>query len=139
MIDINDYRLVYFNKTKRVIKIWSLVLAFLIIGIIFINKSFKYYDFYLSKGEYRDGGIHIYVSVDDVKKITRNDEMFINDKRFAYKIASISKDNIYSDKNYYREVTLSTTDKNVENEVVEVKIITDEKTLLEYLFETVWR
>ena len=66
--------------------------------------------------------------------------MKIKNKEFAYNIKTISEENIYLNNNYYKEISLS-IDKNnlIENEIAEIKIVTKESSLLEYIFKTVWR
>ena len=75
-------------------RIWLFILFLIIIGIFLINKSFKYKEYYDSRGEYRDNYINIYVLIDDIKLISSKKELIINDKIFAYKIEEISSDNI---------------------------------------------
>lgn len=140
MIDINDYKLQYQTKDRKVIKTWIFVLLIIIIGIFFINKSFKYYKYYTNKGEYQDKYLNLYVLIDDLEKITKNNKIYIENKKFAYKIEEISSDNIYLNNNYYKKVKISiNNNKILDNEIVNIKIITEEYSLLEYVFKTVWR
>ena len=107
MIDINDYKILFQRKDKRITKYWIIVLFIIIIGIIYINNSFKYYEFYSNIAEYKDEHLNIYVLVDDLEKITKNKKINIKNKEFAYKIKKISDDNIYLNNNYYKEIILS--------------------------------
>lgn len=140
MIDINDYKILFQRKDKNITKIWIFVLLIIIIGIIYINNRFKYYDYYSNIGEYQDNYLNLYVLIDDLEKITKNKEIYIENKKFAYTIKEISKDNIYLNNNYYKEIKISLEENElIDNEVVDIKIIIDESTLLEYVFKTVWR
>ena len=139
MIDINDYKEIYKRNIISMTRIWLFILFLIIIGIFLINKSFKYKEYYDSRGEYRDNYINIYVLIDDIKLISSKKELIINDKIFAYKIEEISKDNIYMNNNYYKEVKIDIDKKFKENEIINIEIIIEEKTLLNYVFETVWR
>lgn len=139
MIDISDYKLVYQQKIKHISHIWFVVLFLITIGIIYLNNSFKYYSYYSTKGEYKDDYLYLYALVDDIEKITDNREIFIERKKFAYKVSSISSDNLYLNNNYYKEIKLSIDDDLIDNTVVDVRIISDEYHLLEYVFKTVWR
>lgn len=140
MIDINDYKILFQRKDKRITKYWIIILIIIIIGIIYINNSFKYYEFYSNIGEYKNKTLNIYVLIDDLEKITKNEKIKIKNKEFAYNIKTISEENIYLNNNYYKEISLS-IDKNnlIENEIAEIKIVTKESSLLEYIFKTVWR
>ncbi len=139
MIDINDYKVIFQKKDKSITKMWFVVFIFIIIGIFYINNSFKYYDYYINIGEYHENYLNLYVLVDDLEKI-KKDEIYIEDKKFAYEIKEISKDNIYLNNNYYKEVKLIIKDnKLIENEIVDIKIIINETSILDYIFKTVWR
>ena len=140
MIDINDYKVLYQKKDKKVIKVWILVLLIIIIGIFIINKSFKYYKYYSNKGEYQDKYLNLYILIEDLENITKNNKIYIENKNFAYTIEEISKDNMYLNNNYYKKVKLLVKNNNIlENNIVEIKIIVEEYSLLEYVFKTVWR
>lgn len=140
MIDINDYKMIYQLKIKGVTKKWVFVLLIIIIGIFIINKSFKYEKYYYSKAEVKDNYINIYVLIEDVEKITKNYELKLENKKFAYKIKSISEENIYINNNYYKEIKLVIDKKDLKkNEIVNIKIIVDEFSIIEYIFKTVWR
>ncbi|MBE6150913.1 MAG: hypothetical protein E7162_03780 [Firmicutes bacterium] len=138
MIDINDYK-IKFKNDKSITKIWIVVFVFIIIGVFYINNSFKYYDYYTNVGEYRENYLNLYVLVDDLEKI-KKEEIYIEEKKFAYEIKEISKENIYLNNNYYKEVKLIIKEnKLIENEIVDIKIIINKMSILEYVFKTVWR
>lgn len=140
MIDINDYKILFKIKDKKIVKIWMFVLLIIIIGMIYINNRFKYYNYYSNKGEYKNNYLDLYVLIDDLDKITENNEVYIKNKKFAYTIQEISKDNIYLNKNYYKIVKIFIkSEKLIENEVIDLKIITEQSSLIEYVFKTVWR
>lgn len=140
MIDINDYKVIYRGKIRKISKIWWKILIFVMIGIIFINNSFKYYKYYQNRGEVQEKLVVFYVLIDDVDKITKNNEILIDKDKFAYKITSIGKDNIYMNGNYYKEVKLSIDEMaKQENTIVDFKIIIEKYSLGKYVFETVWR
>lgn len=139
MIDINDYKIIYKKNIISITRMWIIIIFFIIIGIIFLNKSFKYKVYYNNIGEYKDDYISIYVLIDDIKQLTKNKEIIINDEKFAYNIKEISEENIYMNSNYYKELKLEINKKLINNEIVKIRIVTEEKSLLEYVFETVWR
>ena len=61
MIDINDYKVIYRGKIRKISKTWWKILIFVIIGIVFINNSFKYYKYYQNRGEVK-------LSIDEMTK-----------------------------------------------------------------------
>ena len=140
MVDINDYKMIYRLKIKGITKKWIFILLIITIGLIIINKSFKYEKYYSSQSEVKDNYLVIYINTEEIKQITKNYELKIDNKKFAYKIKSISKENIYLNGNYYKEIKLSIEKHKLkENDVVNIKIITDEYSIIEYIFKTVWR
>ena len=61
--------------------------------------------------------------LDDINKISYNEEMIIEKKKFAYKVIDISKDNIYMNNNYYKEIKLTIEKNNfINNEVIKFNI-----------------
>ena len=140
MIDINDYKQIYNKKIKSVTKIWVLFIIFIIIGIIYINNSFKYIRYYSNLGEYKKDNLYIYVLIDDLNKITKNNKVLIENKEFAYKIKKISAENININNNYYKEVKLDIKDnKFINNEVINITIKIEELDLIKYIYKTIWR
>ncbi|MBQ7104831.1 MAG: hypothetical protein IJN90_03145 [Bacilli bacterium] len=140
MIDINDYKQIYNKKIKSVTKIWVLFIIFIIIGIIYINNSFKYIRYYSNLGEYKKDNLYIYVLIDDLNKITKNNKVLIENKEFAYKIKEISEENININNNYYKEVKLDIKDnKFINNEVINITIKIEELDLIKYIYKTIWR
>lgn len=140
MIDINDYKLVFLNQDKKISKLWLLLLLVMIIGVFFINKNFKYYEYYTNIGEYKNEYLILNVLITDLEKITQNREMYIKNKRFAYEIKEISSNNIYLNDNFYKEVKLFIKENQLqENEILTLNIITSESNLVEYVFKTIWR
>lgn len=140
MIDINDYKEIYIKKLKGITKIWILFIIFISIGIIYINNSFKYIKYYSNIGEYKKDFFYTYVLIDDLDIIIKNKEIMIEEKKFAYKVKDISKDNVYINNNYYKEVKLDIEkNKLIDNEVLKFKIKVKELELIKYVYETVWR
>ena len=140
MIDINDYKVLFQQKDKKLTKIWLVVLLIIVIGIFLINNRFKYYEFYSNIGEYQNNYLNLYILTDDLEKITKKQKINIEGKTFAYKIEEISQENIYLNNNYYKQVRLSIEKINlIENQIIDIQIITNELSLLEYIFKTVWR
>lgn len=140
MIDINDYKVLFRKHDKKLTRLWCVVVLIIIVGIFYINKSFKYYEYYSNIGEYRDNYLNLYILIADLEKITENEKIYIENKEFAYEIKEISQENNYLNNNYYKEVKLFIKEtKLLNNEIVDIKIIINSSSLLEYVFKTVWR
>jgi len=140
LIDINDYKVLFRKHDKKLTRLWCVVVLIIIVGIFYINKSFKYYEYYSNIGEYRDNYLNLYILIADLEKITENEKIYIENKEFAYEIKEISQENNYLNNNYYKEVKLFIKEtKLLNNEIVDIKIIINSSSLLEYVFKTVWR
>ena len=68
MVDINDYKMIYRLKIKGITKKWIFVLLIITIGLIIINKSFKYEKYYSSQSEIKDNYLVIYVNTEEIKQ-----------------------------------------------------------------------
>lgn len=140
LIDINDYKSRVSRSIKKIILIYFILSILFIMGLLIINKSFKYYEYICVPSEYKDKTLNIYVQSNNFKKITNKNRIKIDNRVFAYKVKSISNENIYINNNYYKILELKVDGLNLEeNEIVNSKIIVKESTLIEYVFKTVWR
>lgn len=140
LVDINDYKIYATRNIKKIKYIYLLTFVLFIIGLLFINKTFKYYEYYNVSLEYKEKYLNMYVLTNDLKTITKNNKIKIDNKVFAYTINSISEENIYLNENYYKQIKIKIGKNNLkENEIVKAKIVISEDSLIKYVFKTVWR
>ena len=133
-MNLLDYSDLY-NKNKSLVKIWLILIG--VVGCLFlILYSIDYKNYYSSSGIVVENNIlKIYVTEDDLDKVSNNSRLKIKDETFAYKIKSIS--DVLFNSMYYREIILEIDldDKlNIKNNVIDFKILLDRKTILKYIY-----
>ena len=140
LIDINDYKKGLSLNVRKIKYYYLFFTIIFIIGLLIINNKIKYYEYYDVSLECKENLYSLYVPVNDIKKITKNNKIKIDNRIFAYTINSISEENIYSNGMYYKIIKLSINDYSFkENNIINSKIIISKDTLIGYVFKTVWR
>ena len=137
MNDILDIEIIL--KKQKYGCIYNIGFILLVILLIFLYVSFvyKYKTYYISKGTMKDGQLVLLVNLDDLKYITNNNIIKINSNNHNYHIDKISEE-IYVDEllNNYKYVYLLVNNlNNLDNYVYEVKLVKENKKLIEYLKE----
>lgn len=127
-----------YNKNNSLIKIWIFLIG-IISCFLIIFYNIDYENYYSNSGIVIDNNIlKIYISQNDLDKISNNNKLKIKDKTFAYKINSIS--DILFDSVYYREVIMCVdleNKLNIKNNIVDFKILIGKKTVLEYIVDKI--
>ena len=75
LVDINDYKIYATRNIKKIKYIYLLTFVLFIIGLLFINKTFKYYEYYNVSLEYKEKYLNMYVLTNDLKTITKNNKI----------------------------------------------------------------
>ena len=137
MNDILDIEIIL--KKQKYGCIYNIGFILLVILLIFLYVSFvyKYKTYYISKGTIKNGQLVLLVNLDDLKYITNNNIIKINSNNHNYHIDKISEE-IYVDEllNNYKYVYLLVNNlNNLDNYVYEVKLVKENKKLIEYLKE----
>lgn len=140
MLDINDYLLRYQRKIPKILLIWLILLSFIIAVLIIINNCFKFNSYYQVQGIVKDNLLSVYVLVDDLKNITGNNTVYIENDKYKYKVASMKEEIISNNTLFYKEVLLhiDLKDKNfIDNNIIKVKFIVKEMTIFEYIIDLI--
>lgn len=140
MISIQDSLLEYKRKIPSILLIWMMILTFIIISLIIINQVVTIKNYYLTEGIIQDKSISIYVLVKDLDKVVDNNNLYINNKKYSYKVKEINKEIITSDTNFYKEVILSVNldyKLLIDNNIIELKFIVKEMTIFEYIIDLI--
>lgn len=137
MNDILDIEIIL--KKQKYGCIYNIGFILLVILLIFLYVSFvyKYKTYYISKGTMKNGQLVLLVNLDDLKYITNNNIIKINSNNHNYHVDKISEE-IYVDEllNNYKYVYLLVNNlNNLDNYVYEVKLVKENKKLIEYLKE----
>ena len=137
MNDILDVEIIL--KKQKYGFIYNIGFILLIILLMFIYVSFVYIykTYYISKGTMKNGELVLLVNIDVLKYITNNNTIKIDSKNYDYNIDKINEE-IYVDEllNNYKYVYLLVNNlNNLDNYVYEVKLVKENKKLIEYLKE----
>lgn len=121
-----------------------LISLFLTIACFIITTSvLSYQKYYYNKGIiYRDENefyLKMYVDIDDVEDVIKNDTINIDGEEYKYYVFYIQKD-LYVNESYnnYQEIMLKTTLKYpIENRVVNVSIKTKKEKIIQFIFQCI--
>ena len=137
MKDITTLNEIY----KLEIKPYNILIKFLIITtllIISLNKI-KYNKYYFnSSNVISKNKIEMYVNKNDLDKVYNNKKIIIKEREFAYTIEKISEP-IFNIDYYYRVILNIKLDDNInkKNNLVNIKILLDRKTILKYIIQKI--
>lgn len=137
MNDILDIEIIL--KKQKYHPIYNIGLILIIIFSIFIYISFtyQYKTYYITKGIMVDGNIKLLVKIDELKYLTNDNKLKIDDIYYKYTIKEISEE-LYVDESFnnYQYIYLKIDNlNNINNYVYEVKIEKENKEIIEYLKE----
>ena len=122
------------NKYHFIYKI-STILITCILVFIYITHIYSYQSYYIAKGKVIDNKLEVILPLDNIKYITKHNNLIIDDQKHSYKIVSIS-DELYVDESYnnYKYVYLE-VDKinNINNYVYEIKLKKENKKIINYI------
>ena len=126
-------------KKQKYHPIYNIGLILIIIFSIFIYISFtyQYKTYYITKGIMVDGNIKLLVKIDELKYLTNDNKLKIDDIYYKYTIKEISEE-LYVDESFnnYQYIYLKIDNlNNINNYVYEVKIEKENKEIIEYLKE----
>lgn len=135
MNDILDIEIIL--KKQKYHPIYNIGTILIIITLIFIYVSFiyKYKTYYITIGTIKNNNLELLVDIDDIKYISNNDVLEINDTMYRYNIDKISEE-LYVDEtlNNYKYIYLDIDNlNNIENYVYEIKLEKENKKIIEYL------
>ena len=122
---------------KKYSKIYntSLIISIIILVFIYIIFTYKYQSYYLIKGKINNNQLEILININDIKYIKNNNYLNIDNKKYSYKLTTISNDILVDDNyNNYKYIYLKVNNlNNIDNFVYEVKIPKENKILAKYL------
>lgn len=135
MNEILDIEIIL-NKTKyhKIYNIGTILISIIVI-FVYVTTIYNYQTYYITKGKFLDGKLELIVNLDDIKYLTNQKEVIINDKHYNYKITNISNEIYLDDKyNNYKHLYLKVNNlNNIDNYVYDLKIKKENKKIIEYL------
>ena len=140
---INHY-LILNRKPSFIIKTFILVISFIIIAVIWGVNTFYYQNFIIlhSRIKYFDNSyyfIEVLVPIKEVKQITNQNQIAINNKTYNYLIYKIDNNITYIDDENYQYVYLKVINLDdsylINGYETDVKILKERKKIIDYLKE----
>ena len=135
MNEILDIEIILNNNKYHFIYNISTILIICICVFIYVTNIYNYQTYYTAKGKMIDNKLELLVSIDDIKYLTKQNNLMINNKQYSYQLISIS-DELYVDELYnnYKYLYLDIKNlNNINNYVYELKIKKENKKIIEYL------
>ncbi len=140
MLSINDYMIKYQRKIPKILFTWLILFAFIILGVILINQTFKLTDYYKTSGIVKYNKLNLLVPISELKIIADNSNIYIGSDKYTYEIDRIGYEIINEQNNFYKEVMIKVNlnDRDfIDNAVVEVRFVVEEMTIFEYIINLV--
>lgn len=137
MNDILDIELILKKQKYGIIYHFSFILVIILLIFLYVSFIYKYKTYYITKGTMIDGQLMLLVSIDDIEYINNNNTIKINSKYYQYQISKISEE-LYIDNNQknYKYIYLKVNNlNNINNYVYEIKLVKENKRLIEYVKE----
>ena len=135
MNDILDIEIILKRQKYPYIYNVGIILIFILLIFIYISYTYKYKTYYITKGTMKDNKLELLVNINDLKYISNNNILKINDNYYQYHINNINKD-LYVDESFnnYKYIYLKIDSlSNIDNYVYEIKIAKENKLIIEYL------
>lgn len=139
MLDINDYLQRFKRKTPKILFIWTVFITFVIVIFIIINSCVTIKNYYSTEGMISNRSLKLYISPNDLNKIIKLNELYIDDIGYNYKIIEISE-TLFVNGLYHKEIKLNVDIEDellINNNVIDIQFIIDEMTIFEYIVNLV--
>ena len=137
MNEILDIEIILKKQKYSFIYNIGTILLIILLVFIYVSFTYKYKTYYMSKGVIKNGNLELLVKIDDIKYVSKNHIINIDNKLYKYKIIEISE-NFYVDESYnnYKYIYLKIDNlNNIDNYVYEVKLEKENKKIIEYIHD----
>ena len=137
MNDILDIEIILKKQKYHMIYNFGWILLIVLFVFIYVSCIYSYKKYYVINGVMENGFMKLFVELDDIKYITNNDILKTNSVAYKYHIKEIGED-LYVDNSFinYKYIYLKVDNLyNIDNYVYEIKLLKEEKKIIEYLKE----
>lgn len=135
MNDILDIEIILKKQKYPLIYNIGIILLLILLVFIYISCIYNYKTYYITLGTIKNNHLELLVNIEDIKYISNQKELKIDNKVYKYSIKTISE-NLYVDelKNNYKYVYIKVHNlSNIENYVYEIKIEKENKKIIEHI------
>ena len=143
-ININEYKSFNYNYIKFKFIGIIIIIIFLFITffvLMFIKFDIIYSSKYIVIKDNNNYYLNCNVTIDDLEKINNNKTIYIEDKKYKYKVVKIDNvidDNMLLEYNVI-SLKLESSKFNIENNIISGYIIYDKQTLINIIFKLIFR
>ena len=137
MNDILDIEIILKKQKYHYIYNIGTILIIILLIFLYISFTYKYKTYYITKGTMIDGNVQLLVKIEDIKYITNNNKLNIDNLLYNYKVIEISEE-LYVDESFnnYKYVYLDVKNlNNINNYVYDIKLAKENKKIIEYIKE----
>lgn len=135
MNEILDVEIILKKQKYSYIYNIGTILIIIILIFLYISVTYNYKTYYISKGTMKNNQLELSVDINNIKYITNNQQLIIDDKIYTYKVEKIS-DDLYVDESFnnYKYIYLKINNlNNLNNYVYDLKILKEDKKIILYL------
>lgn len=135
MNEILDVEIILKKQKYSYIYNIGTILIIIILIFLYISVTYNYKTYYISKGTMKNNQLELLVDINNIKYITNNQQLIIDDKIYTYKVEKIS-DDLYVDESFnnYKYIYLKINNlNNLNNYVYDLKILKEDKKIILYL------
>lgn len=140
MTNYLDNEIVLNSKIKPLVYIYIMILIICSLSLIIICMLYHYKVYYFFKGnvitEEDNYYLKCYIPISEIKYITSNNNLIINNKKYKYSIKNINEEYLSDNNNTYQEIILNIDLDNKykhNNLILNLKLLKEDKTVIEYL------
>ena len=135
MNDILDIEIILKKQKYHYIYNIGYILIIIISIFVYVSYIYKYKTYYITKGTIKDNNLELLVNLNDIKYISNNNFLEIDNILYSYNINKISEDLYVDDSlNNYKYIYLNVYNlSNIDNYVYEVKLEKENKKIIEYI------
>ena len=135
MNDILDIEIILKKQKYSLVYNIGWIIMIIILLFIYVSFTYKYQNYYINQGIMVDGNIKLLVKIDEIKYITNNKVLNIDNQNYDYIVKEISEE-LYVDESFtnYKYVYIQAKNiNNINNYVYTIKIKKEYKKIIEYL------
>lgn len=135
-----DSEIILTRKVKYIVYVYIMIIIIIVLSLIIVFMLFNYKTYYKLHGIVINNNDHyyikIYVPLEDIKYITNNNIVIIDNKKYNYKIEEIDKEYFTDNILTYQVITINLEIPNkykFDNLTLDLKFLKENKKIIDYL------
>ena len=132
-----DSEIILTRKIKYFVYVYILIIIIITLSLITMSMIFNYKLYYKVKAIVaEDNNLKVYIPLNDIKYILKNDYLFIDNKKYKYNIKEINKEYLTDNMTTYQAITLELSlpsEYKYHNLTLDIKLIKEDKKIIDYI------